>query len=405
MKRLLTYARLSWPDILRHKSYSIFVVLGSAIAFAFITVLMQIYYTVAFDRPPFSNAGRIVKIESFHGRDGKDVRALRDSEMQDFAGCFPDVESCAMLSQQLSNTYVGDAIHPLMLYFTNPGFWDVFDFRFLDGRPFSEADMRDRAQVAVVEKNLAQELFGSADVTGRGFQYLGRTFTVVGVVDSFIEFPDNGSALGNIWIPQIFNEKLSNDTPSALYLLFSRDLDAREIRNEVSTCSVSYFNGRDIMVDCPPESVRTLHDQRGDGWFFTWGIWGILFILVLVPSVNIISLSSANAYNRLHETGVCRALGASSSSSFANLMTEHSILVITGVIIGILLVYPLTSALNAVLDAGVFRISLFSGIDAMVIVIFVLPVFVLFSLLSGGLPAWRISRKNIADSLKGNIVS
>ena len=84
-------------------------------------------------------------------------------------------------------------------------------------------------------------------------------------------------------------------------------------------------------------------------------------------------------------------------------MTEHSILVFIGVIIGILLVYPLAAALNAALDAGAFGTALFSGLDVPVIVMFVLPVFVLFSLLSGGLPAWRISRKNIADSLKGNV--
>lgn len=403
MKRLSVYIRLSWQNILRHKGYSFFVVFGAAISFAFITVLMQIYYTVDFDRPPFSEAGRIVEMGTFHDYEGKTVPSLRDSEMPDFAGRFYDMESYAMLSSQISNIYIGDVLHPLSLYFTNPGFWDVFDFRFIDGRPFNASDVGNGSRVAVIEKKLAQDLFGSPDVVGRGMEYLGSTFTIIGVVDSFTEFSSDGNGLGNIWIPNIFNEKLSNGSPSDLYLLFSRDIGADEIRNEVSSCVTSYFNERDTRVDIRPESVRTLHDRRDDGWFFSWGIWGILFILILVPSVNIVSLSAANAYSRLHETSVCRALGATSSSAFTSLMTEHSILVFIGVIIGILLVYPLAAALNAALDAGAFGTALFSGLDVPVIVMFVLPVFVLFSLLSGGLPAWRISRKNIADSLKGNV--
>ena len=157
MKRLSVYIRLSWQNILRHKGYSFFVVFGAAISFAFITVLMQIYYTVDFDRPPFSEAGRIVEMGTFHDYEGKTVPSLRDSEMPDFAGRFYDMESYAMLSSQISNIYIGDVLHPLSLYFTNPGFWDVFDFRFIDGRPFNASDVGNGSRVAVTGQYMDTE--------------------------------------------------------------------------------------------------------------------------------------------------------------------------------------------------------------------------------------------------------
>ena len=67
--------------------------------------------------------------------------------------------------------------------FANGAFWEVFSFRFTDGRPFTQEDVEARARVAVIGESLAKRLFAAVEgVTGRHFAFNGRDYRVCGVV-------------------------------------------------------------------------------------------------------------------------------------------------------------------------------------------------------------------------------
>lgn len=84
-------------------------------------------------------------------------------------------------------------------------------------------------------------------------------------------------------------------------------------------------------------------------------------------------------------------------------MGENFFLVLIGAILGVLLVLPMSYGVQSLVLGGSLneKMSLIASLDMSVIWCQVLPLAILFSLLSGGLPAYLITRKNIAEVLKG----
>ena len=87
--------------------------------------------------------------------------------------------------------------------FANGAFWEVFSFRFTDGRPFTQEDVEARARVAVIGESLARRLFATAEgVTGRHFSFNGRDYRVCGVVQDVSNATPETA--GDLWVP-LFN--------------------------------------------------------------------------------------------------------------------------------------------------------------------------------------------------------
>ena len=69
---------------------------------------------------------------------------------------------------------------------TDEVYWRVFDFRFIEGRPYDEAAVESHLPQAVVTQSMARTIFGTdKDLVGREFQVNFTTCKVVGVVRIF----------------------------------------------------------------------------------------------------------------------------------------------------------------------------------------------------------------------------
>ena len=76
---------------------------------------------------------------------------------------------------------------PLML--TDAAFWKVYQFRFLAGKPFTEADFQSGMKQAVIAKSVARRLFGGAEnAIGKDILVNFAAYTVCGVVDDVNRF-------------------------------------------------------------------------------------------------------------------------------------------------------------------------------------------------------------------------
>ena len=139
----------------------------------------------------------------------------------------------------------------------------------------------------------------------------------------------------------------------------------------------------------------------------TYGTGLVILLLLIIPAINIVSLSVANANTQATEIAIRRALGASQKSIFVQKISEHFLLVILGMILGWILVYPTISLIETkILSAmSVEGVTLLGSMNYWIILYEILPLCMLFSLLSGGIPAYKISRQNIAYTLKGGAKS
>ena len=116
--------------------------------------------------------------------------------------------------------------------------------------------------------------------------------------------------------------------------------------------------------------------------------------MLIIPVLNIILLSMANTCVQVCEIGLKRALGAGRFSIFMSILVENLILVVLGTLGGIMLVMPICNFIDRLF-------LILPELDWNVILLIVFPLSVLFSLLSGGIPAYLIVRRTILDMLKG----
>ena len=63
------------------------------------------------------------------------------------------------------------------------GFWDVFDFDFVEGGAFTSSDEQLGNYVAVLSSSARDRLLGEGDAVGLTVRADGQSFTVVGVVE------------------------------------------------------------------------------------------------------------------------------------------------------------------------------------------------------------------------------
>lgn len=82
---------------------------------------------------------------------------------------------------------------------TDPAFWKFFDFDFIGGAPFTQANFESGIREAVLSESVARVLFGSEQAVGKDIKLDFTVFRVCGVVKDISRFAKK--AYADIWIP------------------------------------------------------------------------------------------------------------------------------------------------------------------------------------------------------------
>ena len=132
----------------------------------------------------------------------------------------------------------------------------------------------------------------------------------------------------------------------------------------------------------------------------------VMLILLIVPAINLSSMTLSRMRKRTAEIGVRKAFGATGGELMRQVFLENLLLTILAGILGLLLSYGATIALSSFLFgnqanamlAGETTLSA-STLLSPWIFLAALAFCLLMNLLSAGIPAWRASRMNIADAI------
>ena len=142
---------------------------------------------------------------------------------------------------------------------TDEGFWKIFDFEFLAGKPFLRSDVESNIKKAVISRRLALRIFGLADesVIGQTILVARRPYVVGGIVEDVS--PLANRAYAQIWIPyaqsdvdRLINEEtLEGLIGSYRVLILARSSgDFNKIKTEVEQ-NVARFNNslQELKID------------------------------------------------------------------------------------------------------------------------------------------------------------
>lgn len=296
-------------------------------------------------------------------------------------------------------------------------FWQIYDFDFVHGTPFTPEEERSAARVIVLAQSLSQKLFGNQDPVGRDVLMQYIPYRVVGVVRDVSGYLTELAA--NAWIPlSIFhNAERDMDVHGDLQVDFlaASVSDFPAIREQVlrklQEFSTTLDDGEVVVPYGQPEPLRAAL-ARG-GWMIEppdLGHLNLIFyvtvlILLLVPGINLVALSYARMRRRLQELGVRRAFGATTVDLLGQIVGESLFFTLIGAVLGVLLMVATAYLLKNVLfikEMGDIEFEFTLPLSVLLswrVVLAAVGFSLLLNLLSMLLPAWRLVRRDIVSSL------
>ncbi|HZS47280.1 MAG TPA: ABC transporter permease [Blastocatellia bacterium] len=324
----------------------------------------------------------------------------------------PNVEKVSILSEiNLVNSFKnGEKIQSYMKR-TDGEFWQILQFDFLEGGPFTSDDEKTGRFVAVINDATRKKFFGNDSAVGKTIDADGRQFRVVGVVSNvpfMREIP-----FADIWVPisttkdESYRTQLMGDFIALILAHSTQDFPAIKQEFQSRLPHVEFpdpksYNHMIGFVETYAENkarIVTLGDENTTGGHTSRLIAAIVVLMILfmlLPTINLVNINMSRIMERASEIGVRKAFGASSATLVGQFVTENVLITLASGVLGLV---GSMLVLSAISNSGLipyaefhlnYRIFLYGLLTA-----------VFFGLFSGVYPAWRMSRLNPVQALKG----
>jgi putative ABC transport system permease protein len=292
---------------------------------------------------------------------------------------------------------------------TDGSYWQILDFPFVEGGPFREEDNRNANHVAVITTDMREKLFAGAPAVGRSIEIDGQRFRVVGVVPPVAITRLIG--FSEIWVPvrtaksREYESKMMGEFGAIVLARHPRDFDAlrREFAQRLTLYEFEDPKKFDRVVaglDTTFEMVaRSLVGNNVDGnraLILKSILVLVALLFVTLPTMNLISINLSRIMERASEIGVRKAFGASSRTLIGQFVVENVVLTSIGGAIGFVLSILVLKAISRMelVPYAIFDVNLRVFFYGMLIA-------GLFGVLSGVYPAWRMSRMQPVNALRG----
>lgn len=381
-----------------------------------ITLIKQHYDTI----PQVDSAlvdGLFVYDTTYKYNEAGRSTSTSDLSEQLLVNYFSDVPS-VMRSTRVSigryDVYINNSKLQVDAVYTNAEYWEVFNFKFVEGRPFDRSDVEQDRGVVVITEDFAQRYFGeNTNIIDREVTIGDRELRVIGMVST----PTVSKAMGysvsrDVFIPVsqmsgyvekfyfggffgVFQKKrgasidqvksdlvfaatkIPTDHPDNVY-------ENATVKIEPSTLKEAIAD-QIYYLDDPGKSLRTL----------TLIVIGLLTLYILMPLLNLVNLNVSRILERSSEIGVRRSFGAHRSTVLFQFVFENVILTLIGGAIALVLSSIAMVMINQSKALGnmvlQFDVKFFLSCFLLCIV---------FGVLSGLIPAYRMSKLNIIQALK-----
>ena len=325
---------------------------------------------------------------------------------------------------------VGKQEVPVTMKFTDANFYRLYDFHFVEGRPYTDAQLQHAEKCVVITDALARRVFGTTEhVAGRQLLLNFLPYRVVGVVCEVSPLLEWSSA--DVYLPYTVGDSREHWRSSEVSyagglqvtVLLKEGCTYRMLKDELEPLRAKYLSmlrqatGKDYTFDIDAEMhwAKTLnfdypYDMTTGEMLHNLQYPALLLLLLLLlPAINLSGLVSNRMEARRAEMGIRKAFGAKRRWLLQQVIHENLVLTLLGGIVGYGLSWLFISAMrsNAMFLAMFNRDNDPVGSVSLQLDMFFTPMLFLIAfvccavlnLMAALIPAWSSLRKPIVESL------
>lgn len=424
------YFTQAWAQLRQQPLISTVSIAGTALAIFLIMLVVMIQQVQVVPFAPESNRDRFLHVKwmSISNKDWGDGTSNGPMSVRTARECFQSLktpEAVSIYACQTESTPVslpGQPSTGVDMLQTDDVFWQVFDFSFTAGKPYDKATFDAGIPVAVVTESVSRHLFGTTESVGREFLLNHAPYRVCGVVKDVSTLAT--TAYGQVWIPftstDFENDVWSDHMGMASCIILARDRsDFPAIREEAERRKLEYNTligerGYKLIYRNRP------YDQEKNALVEGANVEPdvdaarrqrlvIFVILLIVPAINLSSMTQSRLRQRVTEVGVRRAFGSTRMEIMGQIVAENMVVTFFAGVLGLLLSVTFAYLGESMLFAEGFSKAVNAPlIDASILLHastfgWALLFCFILNLLSSGIPAWKASRVGIVNALGGKL--
>lgn len=372
------YIKQAWNLMKQNKLFTSIYIVATGLSIAFVMTLFIIFYVKFAPIYPEYNRNRILTIST-------SMRVDKNNEgnwscnsgvsyyfVSDYLQKLKHADAVAAVetsnsSVQASKVGNAKAVKTFLRY-VNADFWQVFTFKFLAGRGFSNEEQEAVQSVVVISESFARRIFAHSTPLGEKVYFNGKEFTVIGVVED----ASNATpyATGDAWAPITHN---ASSVIHKEYMGFMGGIhafmlasDKKELRREVLDM-IDRYNQQDSVYRHEffgqPDDYWMSTFRTGNNDEYGFSFWSlmknyifILIALIFIPALNLSGMISNRMDSRMSELGVRRAYGANNREIIRQVLWENLLLTTIGGLLGLMLSYII------ILTTSDWILHLFDGV-------------------------------------------
>ncbi|WP_375435184.1 ABC transporter permease [uncultured Hymenobacter sp.] len=417
---LLSYLKIAWKVLLRRKFFTFISLFGISFTLLVLLVVFALFDHVAGAHAPDKRVDRMLFVNSLghemHNDGGWMNSPVSIHFIDDYVRTMKTPELVGVTSSVRNATaFSNNHLMPLDVRYTDGNFWRVMDFDFLAGRGFTENEVKQAQLVCVLNEHIARAYFGTTTgVVGRIIEIDLKRFRVAGVVPNVSA--SHLYSYADVWVPYTLSRDYFKDNrlagefiplllaPSTHEVAAMQD-EFKQVMRRVQIPNPKEVKAVYAYADPILAGItRQIQDYKpgvgkGDNqlgrFYLIVTVLGLLFMLL--PALNLVNLNVTRILERSSEIGVRKAFGASSHMLVGQFLVENVVLALLGGLLGLSLAAAVLAMLNDnhVIAYAQFTLSWRVFAWGMLLTL-------VFGLMSGVYPAWKMSRLNPVAALRGS---